>query len=138
MDEKRGEINKDVFKNSCKQDKKFETKFRIWIEKDGKHVLGKGGAEILQAIKDEGSISAASKKLGMSYRYVWNYIKKIEHNLGEEVVIRGRGGIKGGGTVLTDSGERLLSHYIFVNKTICETLFNLTYSRSREFKNCEQ
>ena len=50
----------------------MEIKWRIWIEKDGKHVIGKGGAEILRAIKEEGSIAAASKRLGMSYKYVWN------------------------------------------------------------------
>jgi len=44
-------------------------------------VIGKGGAEILQQIKEERSISKAAEKLGMSYRYVWNYLQKIAANL---------------------------------------------------------
>jgi molybdenum-dependent DNA-binding transcriptional regulator ModE len=48
---------------------KFRPSFEFWIELEGKRVLGKGGAAILEQIKKEGSISRAVEKLGMSYRY---------------------------------------------------------------------
>jgi molybdate transport system regulatory protein len=94
---------------------KMEVKWRIWIEKDGKHVIGKGGAEILKAIKEEGSIAAASKKLGMSYKYIWNYLRKIENSAGD-VVEKVRGGKEGGKTVLTPLGEEILDLYELYEK----------------------
>ena len=60
---------------------------KIWLEHKGKPILGKGGAEILQAIEKEKSISKAAKKLGMSYRYVWNYLEKINRALGKPVIL---------------------------------------------------
>ena len=85
---------------------------KIWLEHKGKPILGKGGAEILQATEKEKSISKAAKKLGMSYRYVWNYLKKINQALGKPVIKTFRGGKHGGGgTLLTELGESLLREY---------------------------
>ncbi|WP_290899517.1 winged helix-turn-helix domain-containing protein [Ferroglobus sp.] len=89
----------------------IELKFRIWIEKDGEFLMGKGGAEILKAIKKHGSISKASKELEMSYRYVWGYIKKMEEKLGNRIVETKRGGEKGGESSLTELAEKLLEIY---------------------------
>jgi molybdate transport system regulatory protein len=85
---------------------------KVWIEYEGKPILGKGGAKILQAIKEEKSISKAAKKTGMSYRYVWNYLAKIEKTLKEPVVQTYRGGkAGGGGAKLTELGGSLLKDY---------------------------
>ncbi|MEM1590069.1 MAG: LysR family transcriptional regulator, partial [Candidatus Bathyarchaeia archaeon] len=61
--------------------KKPKLSCKIWLEYDGKPLIGKGGAQILEQIENEQSISKAARKLGMSYRYVWNYIKRIEKTL---------------------------------------------------------
>ncbi|WP_202319387.1 winged helix-turn-helix domain-containing protein [Archaeoglobus neptunius] len=90
----------------------MNVQFRIWIEKEGEHVIGKGGAKILRAIETEGSISAACKKLGMSYRYVWGYIKKMEKVVGP-VVSSSKGGSKGGRTILTKRGREIVEYYEF-------------------------
>jgi molybdate transport system regulatory protein len=85
---------------------------KIWLEYKGKPVLGKGGAEILQAIKEKKSISKAARNLGMSYRYVWNYLEKMSQVLKKPVVETFRGGKHGGGgAVLTELGENLLREY---------------------------
>jgi len=85
---------------------------KIWLEYKGKPLIGKGGAQILEQIEKEHSISKAAKKLGMSYRYVWNYIKKIEEALGNPVVQTYRGGKAGGGGArLTKLGKELLKEY---------------------------
>jgi len=47
----------------------------------------------------------------MSYRFVWNYLKKMEEALGEAVVEKERGGIERGGTKLTPLGKDLLRTY---------------------------
>jgi molybdate transport system regulatory protein len=98
----------------CKMSKrpKFRPSFKFWIEFEGKRVIGKGGAAILEQIKKEGSISKAAKKLGMSYRYVWNYLDEIKRAVGEPVVETFKGGKSGGGGArLTELGEYLLSEY---------------------------
>ncbi|AEA47747.1 winged helix-turn-helix domain-containing protein [Archaeoglobus veneficus] len=89
----------------------MELKWRIWFEKDGKHVMGKGGAEILRAIKEHGSLAKAAKALGMSYRFAWKYVTKMEKTLGEKIVERERGGREGGGAKLTKLGEEILRMY---------------------------
>ncbi len=87
----------------------MQIRFKVWIEKDGKFVMGKGGYEILRAIDEFGSISKASEFLGMSYKFVWTYIRNMERILGEKVVEKVRG--KEGGAKLTDVGRRLLDLY---------------------------
>jgi molybdate transport system regulatory protein len=103
--------------------KRHKPSCKIWLEYEGEPVLGRGGASILRAIKEEGSISKAAEKLGMSYRYVWSYLSKMERTLREPVVQRrkgGRGG--GGGAKLTELGENLLKEYRRVEGYVGEVL----------------
>ena len=108
--------------------KKHKLSCKIWIEYKGKPVIGKGGAEILQQIKRERSISKAAEKLSMSYRYVWNYLQKIEKALGEPVVETYRGGKSGGGGAeLTKLGKSLLDEYRRVEGYLGEVLSDEEY-----------
>jgi len=85
---------------------------KVWLEYRGEPLLGKGGAEILETIGEVESISKAAKKAEMSYRYVWNYLAKLERRLGEPVVKTFKGGSKGGGgATLTELGKKLLTEY---------------------------
>ncbi|MCW4010666.1 MAG: TOBE domain-containing protein [Candidatus Bathyarchaeota archaeon] len=82
------------------------------MECDGKPVLGKGGAEILRGIDTEQSLTKAAEKVGMSYRYIWNYVQKIQKAVGEPIVKTYKGGkTGGGGTELTEFGRSLLIEY---------------------------
>ena len=106
--------------------KKHQLSFRIWLEQNGKPILGKGGAQILEQIAEERSISKTAKKLGMSYRYVWSYLQKIEKSVGEPVVETYRGGKSGGGGAkLTVFGKSLLDEYVKFEKYLNETVANL-------------
>ncbi len=92
--------------------KKHQPSCKVWIECDGKPVIGKGGAEILEGINSEKSLTKGAEKVGMSYRYVWNYIQKIEKAIGEPIVDTYKGGkTGGGGAKLTDLGKNLLEEY---------------------------
>jgi molybdate transport system regulatory protein len=101
---------------------------KVWLEYEGKPFIGKGGAEILEAIREERSISKAAQKTGMSYRYVWNYLAKIEHTIGEPIIETHRGGRKGGGGAhLTELGEDLLREYKRVEGYVGELLGDEEY-----------
>ena len=96
---------------------------KIWIEHQGKPILGKGGAEILKEIEAQQSLTKAAEKLGMSYRYVWNYVQKIHKALGETVVETFKGGkTGGGGAKLMDVGKALLDEYLRLEGCLGEFL----------------
>jgi molybdate transport system regulatory protein len=101
---------------------------KVWLEYKGQPLVGKGGADILEAVKKEQSISKAAKKLGMSYRYVWNYLDSISKTVGEPVVDAFKGGkMGGGGAKLTQLGELLLKEYRRVEDYVGEVLRDEEY-----------
>lgn len=101
---------------------------KIWIEYGGKPLIGKGGAKILEAIDAEKSLSKAAKKTGMSYRYVWNYIRTIEKIAQQAIIETHKGGkTGGGGAELTDFGKSLLKEYKLVEAYVGELLGDENY-----------
>lgn len=73
--------------------------------------LGPGKAELLEAIAASGSISAAAKTLGMSYRRAWLLVDTMNRCFDEALVAAAPGGSGGGGASLTTFGERVLARY---------------------------
>jgi molybdate transport system regulatory protein len=64
------------------------------------------------------------KKIGMSYRYVWNYIQKIEKVVGEPIVETYKGGrTGGGGAKLTETGKDLLEEYQQLEAYLSDVMF---------------
>jgi molybdate transport system regulatory protein len=103
--------------------KKHKLSCKVWIQYKDKPVIGKGGAEILEAIDKQNSISKAAETLGMSYRYVWNYLQDIHKTLEEPIVETFKGGKSGGGGAkLTDLGRSLLAEYKQVELYMGEAL----------------
>lgn len=103
--------------------RKHKLSCKAWIEYKGKPLIGKGGAEILEVIDRENSISKAAETLRMSYRYVWNYLQEIQNVMEEQIVETYKGGKSGGGGAkLTDLGKSLLSEYkqaeIYLDKVL--------------------
>jgi molybdate transport system regulatory protein len=98
---------------------KFTPSCKVWLEYDGKRVLGKGGAAILEQIDKSQSISKAAEKLGMSYRYVWSYLDEVKNVTGEPVVVTFKGGkLGGGGAKLSVLGKYLLNEYNRVSNSV--------------------
>ena len=107
---------------------KPEFSCKLWLEYHGKPLIGKGGAQILEQIEKEQSISKAAKNLGMSYRYVWSYIKRIEKTLGKPITETYRGGATGGGGArLTKLGKQLLREYKRVENRLNKALANTNH-----------
>lgn len=89
----------------------MEIKSKIWLEKDGKLVFGAGKTSILKAIAKTGSINKAAREMNMSYRHAWSYIRSAEKRMGNDLLIKTKGGKSGGGAVLTDYAKGLVVRF---------------------------
>ena len=74
-------------------------------------MLGPGKADLLQAIRDTGSISAAGRSMGMSYRRAWSLVDEMNKAFQHPLVESAKGGAYGGGAWLSATGEDVLMHY---------------------------
>ena len=84
---------------------------RLWIDLDQAPLFGPGRAALLEEVVETGSISAAARVLGMSYRKAWTLVDSINRAAGRALVERSTGGRGGGGARLTPQGERALKLY---------------------------
>ncbi|MBX5327152.1 MAG: TOBE domain-containing protein [Candidatus Bathyarchaeia archaeon] len=108
--------------------KKPKPTAKIWLETEGQPILGKGGANILQTIKQQKNLKKTAQTLGMSYKYVWTYLKKMEKTLQQPIVNTQKGGKKGGGkTTLTPLGENLLKEFKRAENYVGEILEDEQY-----------
>jgi len=74
--------------------------------------MGPGKADLLKAIDASGSISAAARSLGMSYRRAWLLVDTMNQSFKSPVVETLTGGQKGGGASVTDTGHEVLRRYL--------------------------
>ncbi len=73
--------------------------------------IGPGQADLLDAIAANGSISAAAKRMGMSYRRAWLLVDTMNGCFRGPLVASTRGGAGGGGAQLTPLGVEVLARY---------------------------
>ena len=73
--------------------------------------IGPGKAKLLESIRDTGSISAAARDMGMSYKRAWVLLDSINRAFTEPVVTAAPGGAGGGGASLTPFGAEVLERY---------------------------
>ena len=92
------------------------TKLRLRILFD-EAMLGPGKAELLARIAETGSIAAAGRQMGMSYKRAWMLVEEMNAAFRDPLVTSTRGGPGGGGAHLTQSGARVLGLY----RSIVET-----------------
>lgn len=80
--------------------------------RSGDHVaVGRERVRMLEAIEEQGSISAAAKALGFSYKYAWDAIAAINNLTPRPVIETQSGGRKGGGARLTDDGRHFIAAF---------------------------
>ena len=73
--------------------------------------MGPGKAELIEHIAATGSISAAARAMGMSYRRAWQLVEALNRDYRERVVATAAGGARGGGARVTPFGLRLVAEY---------------------------
>ena len=89
----------------------MKPKLRVWLVFRDRVKIGAGRAELLESIDTSGSIKAAAEQFGMSYRYVWGYLRELEEAAGFQFFVRQRGGGRIGGAHLTPRGKAFLAQY---------------------------
>jgi molybdate transport system regulatory protein len=73
--------------------------------------MGPGKADLIERIGETGSISAAARGMGMSYRRAWQLVEALNRAFREPVVRTAIGGARGGGAEVTPFGLKLVAEY---------------------------
>ncbi len=84
--------------------------------------FGPGKAELLQGIKETGSIAAAGRRMGMSYKRAWFLVDVMNGHFEEALVQVTKGGRSGGGAQLTQLGEQMLLAYREMERLTAEAI----------------
>jgi molybdate transport system regulatory protein len=83
-------------------------------------MLGPGKADLLERIRETGSIAAAGREMSMSYKRAWMLVEEMNRAFRDPLVDSTRGGVQGGGARLTEAGEMVLSEYRSLEKLMAE------------------
>jgi molybdate transport system regulatory protein len=73
--------------------------------------IGPGKADLLEGVRDTGSIAAAGRRMGMSYKRAWHLVDSMNGCFRAPLVEAAKGGAAGGGARLTPLGEEVLARY---------------------------
>jgi molybdate transport system regulatory protein len=85
-------------------------------------ILGPGKADLLEGIRETGSISAAGRRMRMSYKRAWQLVDELNKLFDGVLVEASKGGSGGGGAVLTRLGEDVLARYRRMHAACCEAV----------------
>ncbi len=93
-------------------------RIRILFGEDA--MLGPGKADLLERIRATGSIAAAGRAMGMSYKRAWMLVEAMNAAFRDPLVESVRGGASGGGARLTEAGEAVLTNYRKLEEIMAE------------------
>lgn len=83
----------------------------FWLMAGDQSLGGHGRIELLERVRDSGSIRQAALAMGMSYSAAWGAVQTMERRLGQPLVNRATGGKGGGGATLSAAGLQLVKAY---------------------------
>ena len=97
--------------------------YKLWLSSmSGEGIISGEVYKLLLGIREKGSLQAAAKEVGMSYRKAWGDIKKAEELLGYALTDKKRGGKEGGQSVLTSDAHKLLEAYAALQERLDEAV----------------
>ena len=73
--------------------------------------FGPGVCELLERIRETGSIQAAAARMELSYTKAWKILNRAEQELGTSLITRVSGGKNGGSSTLTPAGEEAVKDF---------------------------
>jgi molybdate transport system regulatory protein len=94
-----------------KPGRKAMPRLTLRIDFDADRAIGPGKIKLLELIDRHGSISAAGRQMGMSYRRAWLLVDSLNRSFRGPVVASQAGGQHGGGASLTELGYAVVQHY---------------------------
>ncbi|MEJ1964553.1 MAG: LysR family transcriptional regulator [Gammaproteobacteria bacterium] len=83
----------------------------LWLERNGCKFLGSTRIDLLESIQRAGSITAAAKEIGLSYKTAWDAVDSMNNLAERPLLIRAPGGPHGGGSYLTEHGREVVRLY---------------------------
>jgi len=84
--------------------------------------FGPGKADLLEGIRDTGSIAAAGRRMRMSYKRAWQLVDELNRLFDKPLVAASKGGSGGGGAMLTRTGEDVLARYRRMHAASCKAI----------------
>lgn len=97
---------------------------RFWITGEKQGYVGIGRIELLEKVSQFGSINRAAKEMGMSYKRAWKLIEELNQMSDSPLVVKAQGGKSGGGTSLTEEGNRLIKQFRKLEQELIQFLEN--------------
>jgi len=81
------------------------------LRSNGRFLVGRDRIKILEAVAKHGSINKAAKETGFSYKAAWDAVDAINNLLPSPAFVTKAGGRSGGGALVTEEGQRLISTF---------------------------
>ncbi|WP_439555946.1 winged helix-turn-helix domain-containing protein [Dyadobacter sp.] len=91
--------------------RRTEIRIRHWVFIDETKFFGPGRFELLKHIAKTGSISKAATAMGLSYKKAWAMVDAMNTLGSSPYVITQKGGTRGGGAVITETGKQVMEAY---------------------------
>jgi molybdate transport system regulatory protein len=104
---------------------------RVWVEMKGGPAITEAGADLLRQIDACGSLSESARRLRFSYRRAWLLVDGMNRRWPSPLVETATGGLRGGGSHLTDLGSRVLRSYRDLQLQVEAVLDHVTDSFTR-------
>ena len=92
-------------------------KLSLRIDFGPNEAIGPGKIELIERIETVGSIAAAGRAMGMSYRHAWLLVDSVNQCFRHPVVTTKHGGRAGGGARLTPFGRELVRRYRAIERS---------------------
>lgn len=102
----------------------YTTQASVWIEKDGELYIGGGRAILLERLEKLGSIAAAARSMGLTYRNAWLWIDAMNRLAPSPLVEKITGGTGGGHAQLTDEGRKAIAWFRELRARLAELVMD--------------
>lgn len=86
----------------------------LMVQRDTSLRMGAGRVRLLEAIRDQGSISAAARTVGLSYKTAWDAVSTMNNLFDLPLVVASPGGRSGGGAFVTPAGLQVIAAFTFI------------------------
>lgn len=100
---------------------------RLWLAAEGGPGFGAERIALLEAVAAHGSIAAAARALGISYRAAWDAVNAANNLADTPLVERQVGGRHGGTTRVTGEGQRLITAFRLMEREYARFLNGLSH-----------